>query len=119
MNGMGSGIIPNIAAAAAAFAVGTVTALLNYRLTMSALHRQSDRIAFIFALRQIFNIAVLAAVYFLTPLTGASRTWTLIACAAGLTLPNLALTVRFNGKINKGQDKTENERDEDPRGKQK
>lgn len=86
--------------AAAALLIGAATALFNHRLTMRTLRDAPDRVASVFALRQAINIAVLAAVFFLTPLTPADRTWTLVACAVGLTLLSLLLTARFAARTN-------------------
>lgn len=81
--------------AALAFIGGALIALVNDRLTRAAYNKAPERLSRVFPLRQLINLAYLAAVFFLAPLLPWEAAPLLLGGALGLTVPSVLLALRF------------------------
>ncbi len=102
--------------------LGTAVAYANYRITKRAAEKAgSGGPAFLTAapmLRMLLSAGLLAAVYFIGPLTPWNRVWLLAGAAVGLTVPlfffTFLLVRQVNGKT--GGDSPSSEKGSDRHG---
>lgn len=108
----------NIIGAAVALAAGAALASGNYFLTLRVWKTNPEKLPSLFALRQLFNITFLAAVWFIIPLTPCDKTLVLIGAVTGLTLPTLILTPRIlhTPRDTAGKGGTVTEQDQEKKG---
>ena len=82
-----------------AFVFGTAVAVLNYCINLRTLKKNPSAISTMSVVRQILNIACLAAAFLLSRILPWDAVPLLIGAAAGLTIPSFALAVKL-AKIN-------------------
>ena len=73
-------------------AAGAGIAYVNYLLSRYMLKKKPDLLTALPVMRQCFNIAYLAAVYFLAPYTPWDRIPLLVAAVIGITIPMFFFT---------------------------
>lgn len=88
-----------------ACALGVLLAFGNDRLTRAVCKRKPSLLMPLFVVRQVINIAYLAALYFLSPALPWNVTPLLIGGALGITLPPVFLAPRLAKQLD-GDDKT-------------
>lgn len=97
-----------IIGAALAFIAGVAVSYLNYRISLAVLRRKPDAYPMTSVVRQITNVAYLAAVYFITPYTPWGLIPLLVGAALGSTLSIFLFTyllVKESGKDRSGSEK--------------
>ena len=86
--------------------LGTAVAYANYRITKRAAEKAgSGGSPFLTAapmLRMLLSAGLLAAVYFIGPLTPWNRVWLLAGAAVGLTVPLFVFTALLVRQVNGG-----------------
>ena len=86
--------------------LGAAAAWINYRITKRAAEKAgSGGSAFLTAapmLRMLLSAGLLAAVYFIGPLTPWNRVWLLAGAAVGLTVPLFVFTALLVRQVNGG-----------------
>ena len=75
-----------ITGAVLAFAAGIAVSLLNYRISLLVMRKKPDAYPMTSVIRQITNVAYLAAVYFIAPYTPWELIPLLVGAALGSTL---------------------------------
>lgn len=88
-------MVNNIAGALIALALGCLISYINYRISAVILNKKPDIIAASSVVRQIVNVAYLAAVYFIAPLTPFSLVYLLVGAVIGLTCSMFYFTYRL------------------------
>ncbi len=78
--------------AALAFFGGAALSYVNYLLSRTVLRRKPELVAATAVIRQVLNVAYLAALYFLAPLTPWGLVPLLLGAALGITLPMFYFT---------------------------
>ena len=89
------------------FAAGTLVAYLNYLMAKRAIRRSASAFTAVPVYRMILSVGLLAAVYFIAPRTGWSRTWMLVGAAVGLTIPSLPFSWLLMRAARDGEKKDE------------
>ena len=101
-----------IVGAVLAFLGGVGVAALNAALSKSVLKKKPSALASFFAVRQIINVAYLAAVFFLAPYLPWELFPLLIGAALGITIPSFYFTAkltRYNDSLHKTNGKGDGE----------
>lgn len=78
-----------------AFLGGCAVAWLNYRVNLRTLRKKPEALASMSVVRQLLNVAYLAAVFLLRKVLPWDAAELLIGAAAGLTLPSILLALRL------------------------
>ncbi len=95
-----------------AFVFGGIISFVNYKITGKILKEKPDLVAAGTVVRQLFNVAYLAAVYFLVPYTPFSLIPSLVGAVLGLTLPMFYFTSRLVKSMDKIGNDSEKKRGE-------
>jgi len=90
------------------FLAGAAVSFLNYCISRTVMRKKPDAYPMTTVVRQITNVAYLAAVYFITPYTPWGLVPLLIGAALGSTLPMFCFTYLLVKEGGKGQGGTEN-----------
>ncbi len=106
----------DIIAALAFLAGGCAVSYLNYLISRMIIRKKPNILASSAVIRQIINIAYLAAVYFLTPMTEASLMYTIVGAVIGLTVPMLILTAKLVKEIDNVNKTNANNTDDTTKG---